>query len=605
VAGAVLQQPLRAQDTVRVRRDTIRVPIPPRADSLLRRDSLARRDSAPVARRDSIKAPLAHSEMPAVLGVGRRLQWDRAELFATGALTVQDLLERIAGVTTLRAGWLAAPAVAAYLGDPRRVRVFYDGVERDELDPRAGGVSDLSQINLWSLEDAAVEEGAGEVRVYLRSWRVSNTSASTRTDIGTGDQQTNLYRGFFGRRYDNGQALQFAAQQFGTTPPNRFGSSSDQLGLLARVGWATRSWSVDASANRASRHRGVIIPDLAGDSIPGVESSRYDAYVRVGYADPDTSPVWAQLLAAASKYDYTGIRTKRAVSSSTDTTTVSLDTSAFRAQYVLSAGTSVLGARLSATERLRVGARHWSTPSLRGSYLAGPLAVSAFLDSKGPGALAHSDVVAQLAPTSFINLLAAAGRTTDSRVEDSTWTTTYVRGEAGLRLFQIWLIGGLVRRDSARLGPPRIFDTTLVTRADGPATGVTAAIRGSIWGPVGANLSVNEWTDSPRYYRARYQTRSELFVATNLLRRIPSGNFGLRASVTHEYRSDVSFPTGPSDMTTVPGYRTISTLLELRVVGAIVSWQFRNFLGERYTQVLGFAAPRQTNFYGVRWEFWN
>ena len=42
-----------------------------------------------------------------------------------------------------------------------------------------------------------------------------------------------------------------------------------------------------------------------------------------------------------------------------------------------------------------------------------------------------------------------------------------------------------------------------------------------------------------------------------------------------------------------------------RVVSAVVSWQFRNMLAERYTQVPGYFMPHQTQFYGVRWEFWD
>ena len=97
-------------------------------------------------------------------------------------------------------------------------------------------VLDLSQIDLWSYEEAAIERAGGEIRVYLNSWRVSLTTPSTRTDVATGDQQTNLYRGFFGKRFKQGYVVQFAAQQYGTTPPLRFGASSDQLGLFARAG---------------------------------------------------------------------------------------------------------------------------------------------------------------------------------------------------------------------------------------------------------------------------------------------------------------------------------------------------------------------------------
>jgi hypothetical protein len=76
-------------------------------------------------------------------------------------------------------------------------------------------------------------------------------------------------------------------------------------------------------------------------------------------------------------------------------------------------------------------------------------------------------------------------------------------------------------------------------------------------------------------------------------------------SAVHEYRSGVRFPIGKSDVLQAPGYRTISTLLEIRILSATASWQFRNVLGERYSQIPSLIAPRQTNFYGVRWEFLN
>ena len=45
--------------------------------------------------------------------------------------------------------------------------------------------------------------------------------------------------------------------------------------------------------------------------------------------------------------------------------------------------------------------------------------------------------------------------------------------------------------------------------------------------------------------------------------------------------------------------------LEIRIQTAVVSYQFRNLLQERYQQIPGFNMPRQTQFYGVRWDFWN
>ena len=629
LAGAVLQRPLHAQgtrDTVRTRRDstTLAVPLPPRADSLLK-DSLAkiaRRDSIRKAQlADTIKAPLAHGELPADLGIAKRLHWTRDSLFATGALTVADLLERVPGMTTLHAGWIAAPAVGAYLGDVRRVRVFMDGFEYLPLDPRGGGALDLTQINLWGAEEASVEQGPEEVRVYLRSWRVRNTTPETRTDVSTGDQQTNMYRGFFGRRFTNGTALQFAAQQYGTNPGSALGGSSDQTGIVGRVGWAKRQWSVDGFITRISRHRGVIYHEAftgftatPNDSLLAVNSSRGDAYVRVGFADPDTSAIWWQAMAVTSKYDYTGVRTKTILNPKTAAdsafNTSPLDTATTRTQLLLTGGTTRGPLRLSGAERIiSGGGRSFAVPSVRAAFAESRLTASAFVEGKSVDSVSRMDVSAQFAPTSFVAVLGSVGRATDSRVKDSSFTAKYARGEVGLRLRNLWLLGGMIRRDSVRLAAPSIYnptntDSAYVRQSEGAATGATVAVRGQLWRLIHADLSAVRWNDSAGFYRPRYQTRSELFVRTNLLDRFPTNDLGILFSLVHEYRSGVHFPVA-GNVVTVPGYRTVSSLLEIRILSATISWQFRNFLGERYQQVPGLLMPRQTNFYGVRWSFFD
>ncbi|HTE47715.1 MAG TPA: hypothetical protein VK636_20905, partial [Gemmatimonadaceae bacterium] len=207
---------------------------------------------------------------------------------------------------------------------------------------------------------------------------------------------------------------------------------------------------------------------------------------------------------------------------------------------------------------------------------------------------------------SFITFLAGGGRTTDSRIADSSSTTNYVRAQAGLRIHHLWFLGGILQRDSLRLSAPVEFDTLFTARREAKnATGVTAGIRGQLWRLINVDLSGVRWDDSAGFYRPRFQTRSEIFVKTKLLDKFPSGNLGIMASAVHEYRSGVSFPVGKTDVLAVPGYRTISTLLEIRILNATISWQFRNLLGERYTQVPFFVNPRQTNYYGVRWEFTN
>ena len=179
----------------------------------MQNDSLLRRDSARAVVRDTIKPPLTTAEAPVLADPTGSFVWDRRDLFSTGALTVQDLLERVPGVTSIRSHWISEPMIGSFLGDPGRVRVFLDGLELEELDPRMHGVWDLTQIPLWALDDIRIERGASEIRIYVRSWRVDRTTPYSRTDIYTGDLNTNLYRGLFGRRYQHGEALQVAGQR--------------------------------------------------------------------------------------------------------------------------------------------------------------------------------------------------------------------------------------------------------------------------------------------------------------------------------------------------------------------------------------------------------
>ena len=239
-AGALAQVPVR-RDTALTRvdtaggrrnlppagRDTVKIPLPPKADSMIRNDSIIK-GIVPlpvVIKADTIKASLARAEAPPILEIGAPRIYDRTAMFATGALTLIDLLGRVPGLTEFTTGFLAAPALIASQGDLRRVRIFLDGLELDPMDRRARGVAPANDLPLHALEEIRIERGAEEVRVYARSWRVDRTIPYTRADIATGDQSSNLYRAWFGRRYDHGEALQVAAEQYTTQPNSRLASS--------------------------------------------------------------------------------------------------------------------------------------------------------------------------------------------------------------------------------------------------------------------------------------------------------------------------------------------------------------------------------------------
>ena len=96
-----------------------------------------------------------------------------------------------------------------------------------------------------------------------------------------------------------------------------------------------------------------------------------------------------------------------------------------------------------------------------------------------------------------------------------------------------------------------------------------------------------------------------VYIQTNLLNRFPRGNFGLLSSLAHEYRSNSYFSTGADSVRIALGSRSLAFKLEIRIQSAVVSYQFRNVLQQKYAQAPGFFLPRQTQFYGVRWDFWN
>ena len=630
-------------------RDTIRVPTPPGADSMVRNDSILQgivplpTGTRPVAKRDTIKAPLARADAPPILEIGAPRIYDRAAIFATGALTLSDLLGRVPGLTEFTTGWFVAPSVVASQGDLRGVRIFLDGLEIDPLSRRGQGVSPVNDLPIHALEEIRIERGAEEVRVYARTWRVERTDPYTRADIGTGDQNTNLYRAYFGRRYAHGEALQIAAEQFSTQPARRLPSSGG-LHVMGRFGLTRGPWSADLFAERSDFDRSAWVGTGSSadtrDTVAALQTRRTTAYARVGTGDPDRGP-WMQLLAAAETHQ--GIpKPIRPV----DTSNVIPDTTSYESQYLITGGTRVLGVRVSAAERIRRGGGISSfTPSGRAELLRGPLGVSLFVEGQSSLRPSRAEASVKFAPFSRVALTASGSRTGGGRFTrvfgddrytplfesdgtllarpdtgragyDSTAIArfalaprTNARAEVGLRLRDVWVSGGVVRRGGTTLLPAADLDRAAARpralRVEPEATGATLALRGRLYRAINVDAWAVRWNDSTGFYRPRYQTRSELYIQTNLLNRFPRGNFGLLSSLAHEYRSNAYFSTGPDSVRVALGSRSLAFKLEIRIQSAVVSYQFRNVLQEKYALAPGFFMNRQTQFYGVRWDFWN
>jgi hypothetical protein len=609
--GATAQVPTR--DTTKTRRDTVlAIPLPAdsaAADSArarLRADSLR---AAALARRsaDSIKAPLAHAEVPPLTDIGERYRWGRDELFASGSVSLGELLGRIPGVTGFASGWIASPHTNTYVGDFRRIRLFYDGVELDPLDPRIGPMHDFAAIPAWTLEEIVVERAAEELRVYLRSWRVNKTTPYTRADVATGDLATNSYRGYFGRRFSNSFALQVGAQQY-STEDVRVGGDGHLLSIFSRVGWAKKEWSVDGVFLRTKRSRNEQKREQTDvgvfSNLPGLDATQADEYLRVGYGNTDGAR-WLQLIASTSRFAESNAKTTATTPPAEGVPFIgdTVDTIASRAQYVATAGVRFANTSLSGTARYRVYNGQWFlSPSARLSYDRGILAATVYAEQQESDSTLRGDVSARLKLLPFLAVSGSLGQTRPIKDNERPASIAY-RGEVGLRVGQLWATGGIMSIDTTIVPAPRAYDT-LYTDVSVSRRLTFATLRGKLWKGFGVDVVAQKWPAGEPYV-PQYQTRSQLYFSTSWLSRFPTGNFHILAAIQHDYRTEVRFPGADGVTQLSSQFRSLSSLVELRLYDATISWQFRNMIGDFYSLVPYYTSPRALNYYGVRWDFFN
>lgn len=548
--------------------------------------------------RDTIKAPLAVAPRVVTPEVrGRRLIWDREAILADGAVTLTDLLADVPGVTAFHSGFITAPTAASWYGGMGRIRVFFDGVEWDALDPREGGTRDLATVPIWSLEEVAVERTAGELRVHLRSWRVNRTTPQTRTDILTGSEQVNLYRGFYGKRTDGGGVVQAAAQQFSTTSVRTRGDG-DALSAFGRIGMARGRLSVDAVVNRYGRirrplDRYVISGTLQRDAIGRFEGDDALGYLRAAWGSPDTTGFWVQAIAAGVRHQEVG------------DTTAGADTAVAQTQYVVTAGGRRWGLDLSGSARLRVqqGDQRLAT-ALRAGWAARWAQVAAFAETGGPDSSSRLDLTVAVTPHRWVQLIGmhSIQAPDDTALGGPTRSTT--RLEAATTLWRRTLSAGVIRQSAGVVRGAPIFDPRFVLGDVTESTGLEVGLSGPIRGPFSFVWRGVRWQEEAPY-RPQVESRAELRVSTGFERQIVRRTFHLSAALLHEYRGPVTFPLAGGGALRTEGAGVYGSILDMRIGSAHVFWHNRNALGRVYETVPGYLMPRLVQLYGVRWEFWN
>lgn len=583
-----------------VRTDT--PPPPPTADSVpAPAVPLPGTDTIP---RDTIKAPFAVAERPRHPEFdGRQLRWDREQIFASGALTLAELLATQPGLRIGFAGFMNATTAAHWYGQPGRVRAFVDGVEWDALDPRGGGSLDLATIPLWPMEEVVMERAAGELRVHLRSWRVERTTPETRTDVYTGSENTNLYRGFYGKRLQSGLGVQLAAQQYSTANLNT-GGNGDGLGAFARVGVARGQWSVDASALRLRRtreltRRFITKPSPVDDAIPRFNGRDIAAYLRAGYRSADSAGVWATVTAATIQYLENDSLARTGTAADTDSLVS-------QSQWIATLGFNRGALRSSATARLRAQAGDTRlAPALRASWVGSRAALSGYAESAGPDSTLRLDLAAQLRVLRWLHLGASASRhaPTDEAAAGPARLTT--RAQVGVVLAERWLTVAAIQRGEARVVGLPAFDSAYAAATLPAATGIEIELRGTIVGPLSLAWSGISWGQEEAIYRSSLESHTELRVETALRKSLPRADFRLIFALTHDYQNDYLAPDGAGGVMRAKGASALGTLLDIRIKDAHVFWYNRNLTGKVYETVPGYLMPRLVQLYGIRWRFWN
>jgi hypothetical protein len=570
-------------------------------------------------KKDSIEAPFAHAPLPPLLEIGESYTWDRAALFNTGMITITSVLEHVPGLTIYRSGWFPSPQYAAYLGNPARLRIFWDGAEMLPIGNSTSYPVDLASVPIWAVQQMTLERGADEVRIYLRSWDVTRTTTQSRVDIVTGDLGTNMLRGYFGTRFQNGMGVQFGGQVYGTLGNLTLGGGTGSDFML-RVGWARGGWSVDAFAERSNAERDpqiattyfdyAIPANTLSPGIPGESGSRTHAYLRAGLGQPDSGTFWAQVMLDAQQ-----VSQQLKPSLSIDYAPLdSLLVTQHATQLIAMAGATLGAARVSVSDRL--GWLPTGTDnelSARASLASRVLALSAYADYvTDSGRLLEGTL--KVTPVPFLAFELTAGYRT--ALDSLGGSGLSGRLAVGGRIGRVWVQAGLLRRAASVVPGLTAYDTAYVTKPTAQATGPFFSIQGKVVEDLGINIWVIRWdsagTSASGYYRPQLQSRAEVFLDTKWLSRFPSGHFEVHGAFGEEYRSDVIFPTtvgteafGPNAVVAVHS-NVLYANLQIRVLTATLYATATWALSPRpYELVPRYIQPPQVYTYGMRWEFWN
>jgi len=592
-------------------------------DSVMQARIIARTDSIRKFKTgDTIRAPIARFERPPTYELDdERLRLDRKQILSSGSVNLADLLDRVPGITSFRSGWIAGLHAVSYNGDFSRIRIFVDGVELDPVEARNGGVLDLADIPLWTLDELLIERAPGEVRVWLRSWSYTKTIPFTRADIFTGDRNTNGFRGLFARRSSNGFILQLGAQQaatqtgtvsaFGPAGTTRNAGDGSQQVINTRIGWSKRQLTIDFYANASQRDRDAQTPRRNFAPLPAFKGSRRDAYLRVGFGDTSTG-FWTQAVIAAVATRLNGLADTTAPSVVSDSDSVAVgkpDSLRSRTQQIFAIGYRGKGWQYSFVDRVRaINGRSLHSPVIRASIGSSRLGGGLYAERRGADSTTRIDLFTRVAPLKWLvfSVSQSLRRPSGDSLRPPTSTT---RAEAGVRLGTLLFGGGIIREDTIAYLSPVLLAASGALLNAGPATGFMGSVHGRLFKDLYLDVQGMRW-NTAQFGRPQLNVRTQLALISDWRSRFPKGEFSFNARLTYDRRGSVPFFYGLgadqiADIRSTVQANVVSGLVEIRIQRATLFYVYRNLTGGDYEQIPGLTMPPAVQMYGVRWEFFN
>lgn len=553
----------------------------------------------------------------------------REDILGSPAQTLLELLETVPGVLGLRGGDYGSPeAVTSFGLTAGRVRVYMDGFE---MIPLAGGVFDISRTGLGGIETVRVERRPGEIRIELEGLRPEDHRPLSLIQAGTGDLNTNVFRGSF--LHPKAPGGSFAAALDLLDTQGRRGSEegarnggwlrytlhlSDDVGLRAEVrqietetvvgefpgSMARTDWTVRARARLAE---GIVTEAYGGrssiegpeDGLTPIDRNRAQYGLR---ASLERGPVWAK-----GVYRLFG---------GGDEPASNLD---------LEAGGALDGV---GSASVRWSRESWDGDAVTATSLAAwtePLfGVSAFVnyDTGERGAPIfppREPIPADTADGGQDDDGTAPEDGEEPQEPEKGPPTHRITDRTGLRLGlssrlgPLWLSGAFLRIDTDSLLPLGTHvDRGGLVLPGGERTGWEAALRWDLpsgWGVYG---SAHFWDQETRYmpeltYRGGIDFH-DVFLE--------SGNLELWGSLGVQGRDpmlipladapDPDNPDAPVMPIRQPFYQTWDAFIQVRILTVRIYIDGQNVtLRENNQDFPGRLLPETRTTFGVRWTLWN